>query len=61
MGALYGTSSNNKIAAFLRQSNVSTKYKGLFFAGGTAHPGGGIPLCLRSAKLACEQVVKIYG
>lgn len=61
MGALYGTSSNNKMAAFLRQANVSSKYKGLFFAGGTAHPGGGIPLCLRSAKLACEQVVKIYG
>ncbi len=58
LGALYGTASNNKMAAFLRHSNVSSTYKNLFFAGGTVHPGGGIPLCLRSAKLVADAVGK---
>ncbi|HPF94444.1 MAG TPA: hypothetical protein PLV65_10910, partial [Tenuifilaceae bacterium] len=50
-GALYGISSNNKFAAFSRHPNQSTKVKGLYFVGGSVHPGGGIPLCLASAKI----------
>lgn len=50
-GALYGNSSNNKFAAFLRHNNVSRKVKGLFFCGGSVHPGGGIPMALSSAKI----------
>ena len=52
-GALYGSSSNNRMAAFLRQPNFS-KHRGLYFCGGSVHPGGGIPLCLLSAKIATE-------
>lgn len=52
MGSLYGTSSNSIKAAFLRHSNFSKKIKRLYFAGGSVHPGGGIPLCLKSAKIA---------
>lgn len=51
MGSLYGTSSNSKMAAFLRHPNFSKKIRGLYFTGGSVHPGGGIPLCLRSAKI----------
>lgn len=50
-GALYGNSSNNKYAAFLRHANKSSKIKDLYFCGGSVHPGGGIPLCLLSAKI----------
>lgn len=50
-GALYGASSNNRNAAFFRHPNFS-KIKGLYFVGGSVHPGGGIPLCLQSAKIA---------
>lgn len=50
-GALYGTSSNSKFAAFLRHANFSSKIRGLYFAGGSVHPGGGIPLALLSAKI----------
>lgn len=50
-GALYGNSSNNKYAAFLRHANKSRRLNNLFFCGGSVHPGGGIPLCLASAKL----------
>ncbi len=51
MGSLYGTSSNSKWAAFLRHPNFSGNIKGLYFCGGSTHPGGGIPLCLKSAKI----------
>ncbi|MBC8054302.1 MAG: phytoene desaturase [Sphingobacteriaceae bacterium] len=50
-GSLYGTSSNDRFAAFLRHPNFSSKLKGLYFAGGSVHPGGGIPLALLSAKI----------
>jgi phytoene desaturase len=55
-GSLYGTSSNSKFAAFLRHPNFSRSIKGLFFVGGSVHPGGGIPLCLLSAKIATDHV-----
>jgi phytoene desaturase len=54
LGALYGTSSNNRMAAFLRHPNFSSKIKNLYFVGGSVHPGGGIPLCLLSAKIVDE-------
>jgi len=56
LGSLYGTSSNSKWAAFLRHANYTTAVKGLFFAGGSVHPGGGIPLCLKSAKIVCDLI-----
>ena len=55
-GALYGNSSNNPMAAFLRHPNFSQRIKGLFFVGGSVHPGGGIPLCLLSAKIVGDLV-----
>ncbi len=51
MGSLYGTSSNSKMAAFLRHPNFTSTIKGLYFVGGSVHPGGGIPLCLKSAAI----------
>lgn len=56
MGSLYGTSSNSKMAAFLRHPNFTNAIKGLYFVGGSVHPGGGIPLCLQSAKIMSEIV-----
>jgi phytoene desaturase len=53
-GALYGNSSNNKYAAFLRHPNFSKNIKNLYFVGGSVHPGGGIPLALSSAKIMSE-------
>ncbi len=58
MGSLYGTSSNSKMAAFLRHPNFTNAVKGLYFVGGSVHPGGGIPLCLLSAKIMSEIVAK---
>lgn len=55
-GALYGTSSNTFSSAFFRHSNFSNKIKGLYFCGGSVHPGGGIPLALSSAKIVDELI-----
>lgn len=55
-GSLYGTSSNSKFAAFLRHPNQSKSVDNLYFVGGSVHPGGGIPLCLRSAKIVSELI-----
>lgn len=53
-GALYGNSSNNKFAAFLRHPNYRSAIKNMYWIGGSVHPGGGIPLCLSSAKIAAK-------
>ncbi len=55
-GALYGNSSNNKYAAFLRHPNHSRRIDSLYFCGGSVHPGGGIPLSLLSAKIATDNI-----
>ncbi|MGH9941995.1 MAG: phytoene desaturase family protein, partial [Pyrinomonadaceae bacterium] len=57
-GALYGPSSNSLASAFLRPPNKSRDIEGLYFAGGTTHPGGGIPLVLLSGKMAAEMMMK---
>jgi len=53
-GALYGNSSNNPFAAFLRHPNFSKKIPNMVWVGGSVHPGGGIPLSLSSAKIASQ-------
>ena len=59
LGALYGNSSNSKMAAFFRHANFSNKINGLYFCGGSVHPGGGIPLCLYSAKILADVIKAI--
>ena len=55
-GSIYGTASNNRFAAFLRHANRSSKIKDLYFCGGSVHPGGGIPLCLLSARIVSDWI-----
>lgn len=60
-GSLYGSSSNSRMSAFFRQANFSRRIKGLYFCGGSVHPGGGIPLCLLGGKIASELIVNDHG
>ena len=57
-GAIYGLSSNHAKQAFLRPSNRSADIKGLWFTGGSTHPGGGTPIVTRSGQLVAEAIIK---
>ncbi|MDP2335160.1 MAG: phytoene desaturase family protein [Bacteroidota bacterium] len=50
-GSIYGSSSNSRYASFNRHANFRSDISGLYFVGGSVHPGGGIPLCLSSARI----------
>jgi len=54
-GSIYGSSSNGTRAAFLRPPNA-TRVPGLFHVGGSAHPGGGLPLVVLSAAIVADLV-----
>ena len=54
-GAIYGTASHGPRAAFLRPANASP-INGLHLVGGSAPPGGGLPLVLLSAAIVARQV-----
>lgn len=57
-GSIYGTSSNDKFSAFVRPRNKSREVDGLYFVGGSTHPGGGIPLVVQSALNASKLIEK---
>jgi phytoene desaturase len=57
-GALYGASSNNRWAAFRRPHNRAKDVRGLYFAGGSTHPGGGVPMVTLSGKAVAKMVLK---
>ncbi len=57
-GAIYGFASNSPRAAFLRPPNRAKAIRGLYFAGGSTHPGGGVPLALLSGTIAAEMVLR---
>jgi phytoene desaturase len=54
-GAIYGTASHGPRSAFLRPANA-TKIPGLYLVGGSAHPGGGLPLVTLSARIVAELI-----
>ncbi len=57
-GALYGMSSNSMWSAFRRPANRARDIKGLYFAGGTAHPGGGVPMVMLSGAAAARSILR---
>ena len=57
-GSIYGVSSNSKTTAFRRLPNRSRIFSGLYFAGGSVHPGGGIPLVILSGKMAATLIAE---
>jgi phytoene desaturase len=57
-GAIYGMNSHGWRNAFLRPPNRDRRYKGLYHVGGSAHPGGGTPTVLMSARITTELIEK---
>jgi len=50
-GSIYGLSSNSRMAPFTRPGNRAQDIRGLYFVGGSTHPGGGVPLVVLSGKI----------
>jgi len=61
MGSIYGISSNDKKTAFQRHANRSRDIRGLYFSGGSVHPGGGIPLVLLSGRITANLIAEAEG
>jgi 1-hydroxycarotenoid 3,4-desaturase len=59
-GALYGQATHGWMSAFAR-SGSSSKIKGLFLAGGSVHPGPGVPMAALSGRLAVEALVASHS
>lgn len=56
-GAIYGPASHGPWSAFRRLANRSS-IPGLYLASGSAHPGGGLPLCALSGRMAASAVLE---
>lgn len=60
-GSIYGISSNTINSAFKRPPNRSRNLRGLYFTGGSTHPGGGVPMCMLSSKIATDLIIEYEG
>ena len=57
-GAIYGLASHGRINGSLKPSNRSPDVQGLYLAGGSAHPGPGMPMALMSGWIAADALDK---
>jgi phytoene desaturase len=53
-GAIYGLVSHGKVTGAFKPGNRSRQVKGLYLAGGSAHPGPGMPMALMSGWIAAD-------
>ena len=56
-GAAFGLSHNFTQVGYLRPHNRHPRYRNLYFAGASTHPGTGLPIVLLSAQLAVERIL----
>jgi phytoene dehydrogenase-like protein len=57
-GAAFGLSHNVLQVGYLRPHNRHRRYRNLYFAGASTHPGTGLPIVLLSARLAEERILR---
>ena len=55
-GAIYGRAPHGRLGTLGRPANVSRAVRGLYLAGGTTHPGGGLPLVALSGRIVAEEI-----
>jgi phytoene desaturase len=60
-GSAFGLSHNFWQVGYLRPHNRHAKYRNLYFAGASTHPGTGLPIVLLSARLTTERILKEMG
>ena len=59
--AIYGIASHGKWRGAFKPGNRSPDIKGLYFAGGAAHPGPGMPMVLMSGWIAADALDREIG
>jgi phytoene desaturase len=57
-GAIYGLASHGKFLGAFKPGNRSSDLRGLYLAGGAAHPGPGMPMVLMSGWIAADALDK---
>jgi phytoene dehydrogenase-like protein len=55
-GAIYGLASHGKFFGAFKPGNRSPDLRGLYLAGGAAHPGPGMPMVIMSGWIAADAV-----
>ncbi len=55
-GSIYGLASHSYRTAFLRPALRHRRIRGLYFVGGSTHPGGGTPMVVLSSKLVMNLI-----
>lgn len=60
-GAIYGLASHGLLAGGFKPRNRSREFKGLYFAGGSANPGPGVPMVLMSGVTAAHALLNDLG
>ncbi|MFO1477519.1 MAG: phytoene desaturase family protein [Verrucomicrobiota bacterium] len=53
-GAIYGLASHGRFLGAFKPGNRSPDVRGLYFAGGSVHPGPGMPMALMSGWIAAD-------
>lgn len=59
-GALYGRANHGALGSF-RRPGSTTRIPGLYLAGGTVHPGAGVPMAAMSGRLAADRVLEDFA
>ncbi|MFT8244807.1 phytoene desaturase family protein [Roseomonas sp. BN140053] len=60
-GAIYGLASHGTFLGAFKPGNRSKAVKGLYLAGGAAHPGPGMPMVMMSGWIAADAMDKDLG
>jgi phytoene desaturase len=60
-GAIYGISSHGVFNGAFKPANRSAEVKGLYLAGGAAHPGPGMPMVMMSGWIAADSLDQDFG
>jgi phytoene dehydrogenase-like protein len=55
-GAIYGLASHGRFLGAFKPANRVSELKGLYLAGGSAHPGPGMPMVMMSGWIAADSI-----
>ena len=54
---MYGDNQNSLMSIIKRKKNKDYQLKKMYYVGGTVHPGGGMPLALRSGMNVANSII----